>query len=227
MDPMTLVLVLVPVLRWMASCSTRFRSLKPRERGPTTARCSLLVDTRSELTVSDLLTRSCRTLLACDVCIDSDARMHSVGAVLVMCWVDGVRLVWGFACCMAPFYLCHAALLVHAQVYAHNASFLLAADNARCLACASGLPDAFDLDYDALDEFLRRIEAMMCVTLALSLIPHASPVTQRSLAPSITPRTPQGGRHHTVRLALAASISQACSRSRHRHILHANRRACM
>jgi hypothetical protein len=105
--------------------------------------------------------------------------------------------------------------------------FLLAADNSRCLACAPGLPDAFDLDYDALDEFLRRIEAMMCVTLALSLIPHASPVTQRSLAPSITPRTPQGGRHHTVRLALAASISQACSRSRHRHILHANRRACM
>ena len=90
MDPMTLVLVLV--LPWMASCSTRFRSLKPRERGPTTARCSLLVDTHSELTVSDLLTRSCRTLLACDVCID-DARMHSVGTVLVMCWVVGVRLV--------------------------------------------------------------------------------------------------------------------------------------
>jgi hypothetical protein len=122
---LVLVLVLVLVLRWMASCSTRFRSLKPRERGPTTARCSLLVDTRSELTVSDLRTRSCRTLLACNVCIDSDARMHSVGTVLVMCWVDGVRLMWGFACCwrrsisgavMQPF-LCTHKFMLTMQVF--------------------------------------------------------------------------------------------------------------
>jgi hypothetical protein len=162
--------------------------------------------------VSDLRTRSCRTLLACNVCIDSDARMHSVGTVLVMCWVDGVRLVWGFACCMAPFYLwrCHAALLVHAQVYAHNASFLLAADNSRCLASASGLLDAFDLDYDALDEFLRRIEAMMCVTLALSLIPHRQSRSAHSHRPS--------GTSHTTRRA--ASHRATCSCCKHIASMH-------
>ena len=80
----------------------------------------------------------------------------------------------------------------------------------RCLACASGLPDAFDLDYDALDEFLRRIEAMMCVTLALSLIPHRQSRSAHSHRPSYT--------SHTTRRA--ASHRATCSCCKHIASLH-------
>lgn len=130
-----------------------------------------------------------------------------------MCvWCGDLHVAWRRSISGSP--SCARTSLCSQHTFASDTS-LLAAHNARCLTCASGLPDAFELDYDALDEFLRRIEAMMCVTLALSLIPHRRSRSAHSHCPSHTSHTTRRAtcsccKHITSLHTLASSAYLAC-----------------